>query len=149
MSKAVDRVLDLLQAKRLAERERRKLDLIDAHRLMIAETLDKVKLCACGSDEPWDIVKLVLERRAANEVSSYEPTEDASGRWFEFATKALDGWGLLEHGGSISWAWLTGEGEIVLEFLREFGTVSHEWPDWATELTPLDERGSAEPKTSN
>jgi hypothetical protein len=70
--------------------------------------------------------------------SFYDKAEDASERWVHFGAHILDNSDLLEHGTGIGFAWLTDEGKLLLEFLREFGTYpgtfgedDAPWPSWA------------------
>jgi hypothetical protein len=88
-------------------------------------------LCDCGSASQWSVVEMLLERAADESKSFYEPTDDTSGWWVEFGAKVLDSSGLVEHGSGIGWAWLTDDGELLLQFLKEFGTESEKWPEWA------------------
>lgn len=90
--------------------------------------LRSLGFCSCGSDEKWEIVKLILER-ADKKASMYDEASDASSRWVEFAAHVLDGRGLLEHGMSIGRSWLTNDGEELLAFLREHGNDGDKWPE--------------------
>lgn len=102
--------------------------------------LSKLNLCECGSKSEFEIVLLLLDRAKRNQdqnkfdesLTFYAPCEDASGRWIEFGAKVLDGVGLLEHGTGIGCAYLTDEGNLVLQFLQEYGTDTDKWPEGMT-----------------
>ena len=87
--------------------------------------------CGCGTPEHfWAVLKAVLEMAAAmpGQHPLYEwlqvDGEDVPERWF--ALYAIDGLGLLGHGGSIRGSWLEDDGRAVLAFLREYGV---DWDD--------------------
>lgn len=105
------------------------------HHKQIAEFFAYVHICNCGTATFWVTAKYVMDRAAApntpNRLGNYDPAEDASGRWVEFAAQVLDSWGILMHGGAIGWAVLTPLGEELMRFFNEFGTVKNQWPDWA------------------
>ena len=107
-------------------------------RLVIRTLINKVPLCGCGSSsEMWTIVRDVLARAPGHtDLSFFEPMpeRDLSATAVEFVAQVLSETGLLEHGSSIGFAWLTPGGEMLLAFLREYGTESHlggPWPEWA------------------
>lgn len=91
-----------------------------------------VKFCGCGSDESkWALLKKLLERAEdAKGPSFYEPLDDIPGYAVEFMAHALDGWGLLEHGSSIGYCWLTDKGKKVLAWIRANGVDSDTWPEF-------------------
>ena len=108
----------------------------------------KMRLCWCGSRSEFPLILKLLERaEKRNEsykdsISYYEYLYCISGniiKWFvvEVFAKVLDSWGLLEHGTGIGWAWLTDDGQMLIDFLREYGTQesrddgSELWPDWS------------------
>ena len=91
---------------------------------------DDMQLCGCGTDSKYEIVKSMLERAEAR-GSFYEPLGDTlSAEAVEFIAHVMDHWKLLEHGGSIGYAWLTENGETILQFLRDHGTDTDTWPMW-------------------
>lgn len=94
----------------------------------------RMNLCSCGTDTHWECVLEVLEDASSGPGVHRKIWSDP---WFEFSAKVLDGWGLLEHGGSIGGAWLTNDGKLLLEFLRDFGVTTYigengeGHPEWA------------------
>lgn len=107
----------------------------------ITRILGKLDLCECGSGSAstWAIVLLLLDRAERNHACGaeeakaacfYDEADGASALWVEFGAKVLDSWCLLEHGTGIGHAWLTRDGEMLLAFLRDFGTESDAWPEW-------------------
>ncbi len=112
------------------------------------EILDKLGLCTCGTSAHWMAVLRLLEIAEENGVYSGDYADFAQSAitgdvggfasgaesdeiWIEFGAKVLDTWGLIEHGAVIDYAWLTKEGKLVLEFLREYGTDERRWPERA------------------
>lgn len=103
---------------------------------------DDIRMCGCGSETKWHIIKMFLERSEHAEEgreSFYQPMGEICGEAVEFIAHVLDGWGLLEHGSSIGWAWPTQKGRDVLAFLREYGTDSNKWPEWWCSYSPPEE----------
>ena len=99
----------------------------------------RIELCGCGTNVHWDIVQELLEKAEDHDKNgSFYGTEGSElAPWIEFGAKVIDGWGLIDHGTGIGWAWLTEDGTALLAFLRQYGTDSgddneHPWPDWAT-----------------
>ena len=102
-----------------------------------------MRLCGCGSRSEFPLILKLLERaEKRNEsykdsISYYEPLDDIPGYAVEVFAKVLDSWELLEHGTGIGWAWLTDDGQMLIDFLREYGTQesrddgSELWPDWS------------------
>lgn len=104
--------------------------------LAVREIIRSVNLCSCGSDSQWEcVLEILVEAEKHTENGFYRD------KWFEFAAKVLDDRGLLEHGTTIGFAWLTDRGKLLLEFLREFGTESHDFcehtghPMWSVEYS--------------
>ena len=95
---------------------------------------DKIHFCGCGSDEAkWVLLQKLLERAEDQQVGDpgyYAPLNDIPGYAVEFMAHALDGWGLIEHGTSIGYCWLTTRGEKVLAWLRLHGTDDVTWPEF-------------------
>lgn len=108
------------------------------------DCIGELGLCGCGSGHNYEIVLSLLDRSEKNSASAigdkvpcfYDPMEgeilSASAAWVEFGANVLDAAGLLEHGSGIGHAWLTDDGRMLLDFLREFGADQHVWPEWAT-----------------
>ena len=92
-----------------------KLD--DSTRRWAVGISDRLGLCPCGTGKEWSVVHAILLRAKNRNASFYDEMAGVPGEWVEFAAKVLDEAGLLEHGGSIAWAWLTGDGERLLEYL--------------------------------
>lgn len=92
----------------------------------VQEIIDHVRLCRCATASHWECM-LELLAEAENHTEKEGFSRDS---WFEFGAKVLDGWNLLEHGSSISYAWLTEDGELLLHFLKLHGTEDDEWPEW-------------------
>lgn len=84
----------------------------------------RLNLCGCGSSSHWQLISELLR-----EAQSH--THDGFYRdpWFEFGAKVLDSWDLLDHGTGIGFAWLTEDGELLLEFLQDFGTEEPDMND--------------------
>jgi len=104
--------------------------------------IDKLQLCGCGSDAHWECVLELLSEAEAHSGNTLAPGGGFyRDKWFEFGAKVLDSWGLSEHGTSIAWAWLTGDGSLLLEFLRDFGTEDYDFgkenghPLWSIETS--------------
>lgn len=90
----------------------------------IRKIIERISICGCGSDAHWEcILELLCEAEQHKDKGFYRD------KWFEFGAKVLDSWELLEHGTGIGWAWLTDDGKLLLEFLREFGTEDHDMND--------------------
>jgi hypothetical protein len=106
----------------------------------IRSIIEEMNLCGCGTDAHWVVVQRILDLAA-------KPHDEREGKgfyqdeWWEFSAKVMDGWGLLEHGGGIGGAWITDDGRLLLEFLRDFGTDDYDMNDdsgqpvWATEFS--------------
>jgi hypothetical protein len=109
----------------------------------IYNIVDRIRICTCGSSNAgWEIVLEVLEEAVAHSHDSLtkdkaDPKGFYRDRYFEFAAKVCDSWGLLDHGTGIGWAWPTEDGELFLRFLHDFGTddtfEEGKWPEWAYE----------------
>lgn len=110
----------------------------------LRELLWKLNLCNCGRKILWKCLYAMLERSCIHSNNSISPTHLYSfyeplvlesvvvpGVWVEFVAQLLDAMRLIEHGSGIGAAWLTPQGEILLSFLREFGTDDYAWPNWA------------------
>ena len=104
--------------------------------LALRGIVGRLNLCACGSSAHWEcLLDLLAEAENHSDRGFYRD------KWFEFGAKVLDGWALLEHGGAIGFAWLTCDGELLLEFLRDFGTEDHDLnddsghPGWSVEFS--------------
>jgi hypothetical protein len=103
--------------------------------LRLREIVDKLGICACGSSAHWKcVLELLVEAENHSETGFYRDP------WFEFGAKVLDSWELLEHGTGIGYAWLTDNGKLLLEFLRDFGIDDHDWnedsghPSWVIDF---------------
>jgi hypothetical protein len=115
---------------------------VKLRQLEISTVLDKIPLCGCGSSEGmWRTVLAILERSAGFRAAwdrgdSPDGFYSAMGDWpplaVEFAAQVLNTAGLMEHGTSVGWAWLTQAGKLVLEFLRKYGCDNDKWPEWAS-----------------
>lgn len=117
----------------------------------IRTIIGRLDLCGCGTNAHWEIVLKLLEMAEDHDKngSFYGPDGSELATWIEFGAKVLDSWDLTEHGTGIGGAWLTDEGKLLLEFLRDFGTEDHDMNDnsgqpvWATEFswteTPKDD----------
>jgi len=106
-----------------------------------------MSICRCGSVDSWGLVLAMLERsesiHARHDPSGKHgqkgffdpmPEFDLSSSAVEFIAHIMGGsWGLLDHGSSIQYAWLTDSGKELLEFLREHGTDPEAWPAWSPE----------------
>jgi len=104
--------------------------------LKIRSIIEKMGICACGTNAHWECVKELLEGAIEHKDRGFYRDN-----WFEFGAKVLDSWGLLEHGTGIGYAWLTGDGRLLLEFLQDFGLDDHcmdtgaGHPMWAVEFS--------------
>jgi hypothetical protein len=104
--------------------------------MAVRKIIEKLDLCACGSDAHWECVLELL-----SEAENHTGDGFYRDKWFEFGAKVLDSWGLTEHGTGIGWAWLTDDGKLLLEFLRDFGVEDHDWntntghPAWVVEFS--------------
>lgn len=131
--------------------------------IAIRTAINKVPLCGCGSStEMWAIVRDVLARAAVPHAELYVPGErksfydpmpehDLSAIAVEFVAQALSQAGFLEHGSSIGFAWLSGAGRLLLDFLRQHGTEQRgmddpKWPEWAWTCDPEKEEFSLSDK---
>jgi hypothetical protein len=108
-----------------------KIRLADLHKI-----LDRIDLCGCGTDAHWEIVLRLLKMAENHDKngSFYGVKGTELAPWIEFGAKVIDGWGLIEHGTGIGWAWLTEDGELLLAWLRKFGTDTGDdanpvWPE--------------------
>lgn len=103
----------------------------------IRHAFSDLGLCGCGSDDKHAILLAMLERAEAK-GSFYEPLGDLlNARAVEFIADVMSSsrWDLLEHGTGIGCAWLTEKGELLLRFMRKFGTDSDAWPEWWCSVT--------------
>lgn len=92
--------------------------------LKVREVLDRIQVCGCGTNAQWEcLLELLCEAETHTKEGFYRD------KWFEWGAKVLDKWDLLEHGTGAGFMWLTDDGKLILEFLREFGTESHYYPD--------------------
>lgn len=99
--------------------------------LQVRAVLDRLALCGCGSNNHWEcLIELLSEAEHHTEGQGFYRD-----KWFEFGAKVLDSWGLLEHGTSIGYAWLTDNGKMLLDFLRDFGTDDQDHPEWVEEFS--------------
>lgn len=103
----------------------------------LRHALDDVGICGCGSTNKWSLIKDLLERAADHTTNGYfyDPLGDVPPLAVEVLADMLDNRELLEHGTSISGAWLSDKGREVLEFLRKYGTEPGGmddpiWPMW-------------------
>ena len=111
--------------------------------LQLRGIIERMDLCACGTDAHWVIVLKLLEMAEDHEKngSFYGNDGDPTQPWVEFGAKVLNSWDLLEHGTGIGYAWLTDDGKVLLEFLRDFGIEDHDFnegtgqPDWSIEFS--------------
>jgi hypothetical protein len=115
-----------------------------AKAIRVRTIVGKMNLCSCGTDAHWEVVLKLLEKAADHDKngSFYGSAEsDETKPWVEFGAKVLNSWELIEHGGGIGGAWLTDDGQLLLDFLRDFGTEDHDaiegsgQPMWATEFS--------------
>jgi hypothetical protein len=92
---------------------------------------ERMQLCSCGN-QMWGLIQRLLEIAEDHEKNGYfYDADDAPLPWIEFGGKVIDSWGLTTHGGNIGGAWLEADGELLLRWLRKFGTDDDEWPeDW-------------------
>jgi hypothetical protein len=98
--------------------------------LEVRAVLDRIDVCGCGTDAHLEcVLELLVEAETHSEKGFYRD------RWFEWGAKVLDKWELLEHGSEIGFAWLTDDGRLVLEYLREFGTDDSGQPEWGSEFS--------------
>lgn len=104
--------------------------------LKIRAIIERIGICGCGTDAHWVCILELLKESENHTVEGFYRD-----RWYEFGAKVLDGWDLLNHGTGIGRAWLTDDGKLLLEFLRDFGTedaspndhTGH--PFWAVEFS--------------
>lgn len=103
--------------------------------LSLRRIVSRLKICPCGTSAHWVcILELLTEAEKHTNFGFYRD------QWVEFGAKVLDTWRLLDHGTGIGFAWLTDDGKLLLEFLRDFGTKDHDMndgsghPAWAVEF---------------
>ena len=104
--------------------------------LKIREIIERLRLCPCGSTAQWDcILELLSEAETHTDRGFYRD------KWFEFGAKVLGSWDLIDHGTGIGFAWLSDDGRLLLEFLRDFGVEDYCMDDgsgthplWSIEL---------------
>jgi len=85
----------------------------------------------CGCGDPDSVSKLLLIWLEGGETKSFPkdlPDEHMS-YWWAFAYY-LDHIRLIDHGGAISYYWLTQKGKRVLEALKKYGTNVDDWEDY-------------------
>lgn len=102
--------------------------------IQIRTIIERMGLCGCGSGAHWACVLTLLERAEDHDKngSFYQwakGADDPRDAWVEFGAKVLDSWDLIEHGTGIGYAWLTDDGKLLLDFLRDFGTEDHDMND--------------------
>lgn len=99
----------------------------ESRQIQLSKILSRIGFCGCGSDRKWQTMRLLLENAESHARPFYD---EAEGELFwEFSANCLDSFGLIEHGTSIGYAWLTDEGEALLAFLREFPDGNY--PEWS------------------
>jgi hypothetical protein len=104
---------------------------------VVRNIIQEMGLCSCGYSH-WEVVRDLL---------SYAGNREKGGRGFsvdaktELLAKFLDASGLLDHGCSIAFAWLSDDGQILLDFFNDFGTEEHDFntglghPEWSVEVS--------------
>ena len=121
----------------------------------VRDLIGKLSLCSCGDPTAaWRVILYLLQvaedhdkwgsfsdrvevALVGDNYLGHPPIAAPPLPWREFGAKCLDAWGLTEHGGGISSAWLTAEGDLLLDFLRDFGvepwdmTDDSGWPGWS------------------
>jgi hypothetical protein len=85
----------------------------------------------CGCGDPVSVARLLLEWLEGGETKKFPknlPYEHMA-YWWAFAYY-LDNLNLTEHGGCVSYYWLTKAGERVLWALKKYGTNPDVWEDY-------------------
>lgn len=102
----------------------------------IEDLITRTGLCCGTPTEYWPIIQAMLERaerhtETAKEEndSFYDPMMGAPGPWVELVAHFLNDRDFMEHGTGIGYSWLTPDGEMLLQWLREHGTDDKSWPD--------------------
>jgi hypothetical protein len=98
----------------------------------IRSIFNDLSLCECGGSYMYEIIRDLLER-AESKGAFLEPLGDRlNSKAVEFIANIMNSyhWDLLEHGISVRLSWLTERGELLLGFLRDFGTDPDAWPEW-------------------
>lgn len=95
--------------------------------------IEDIGFCGCGTNSWIEIIQILLERAAARKritapVESSFAAGEASEHWVEFAAKMLGRANLIEHGLNFTYSWTTAEGDLLLDFIRRYGTDDHDWP---------------------
>lgn len=98
----------------------------------------KISLCPCGRGDQWEYVLRILDEAASDNKPAGGFGRDP---WLCLAASLLNAIELLDHGGSMTYAWLTAEGEVLREFLTDFGASDNEWPQWVLTVSMEDESG--------
>jgi hypothetical protein len=104
--------------------------------IKIRSIIDKMDVCSCGSNAIWECILEILKEADSEAGSNF-----CRDKWIEFGAKALDSWGLLEHGQSIRSAWPTDDGRLLLRFITDFGLEGHNFndgsgqPGWSIEFS--------------
>ena len=93
-------------------------------------------LCGCGSGDGYEcVLELLCEAENHTTEGFYRD------KWFEFGAKVIDSWNLTEHGTGIGFGWLTDDGKLLLQFLRDFGNEGNNLcegtghPEWSVEFS--------------
>lgn len=108
--------------------------------LKVRDIIDSLSICGCGTSTHWECI-LELLTEGEKHLADGPSESFYRDKWFEFGAKVLDAADLLEHGSAIGYAWLTEDGIVLLEFLREFGILDHDeltsagHPAWASEFS--------------
>lgn len=82
---------------------------------------DDLGMCGCGNpDEAYELIRDLLALTPLYEGSRWQRAEELTGRGAtsHIILSSLDRSGLLEHGSSLSGAWLTDKGEWCLAAMR-------------------------------
>jgi hypothetical protein len=97
----------------------------------LKQIISSLDLCSCACGNEYEVMLFILNRAHERQVFC---DENLLYGCLELVVKLLSSYtiDLLEHGTSVHWSWLTEKGQLLQEFLQQYGTDQDEWPEWVT-----------------
>lgn len=88
--------------------------------MTVDELMEALGFCGCGSpDNCLEFMELFLAQMESNEAPRNYSQAMAHPGAIVFVQYCLDEMGFTDHGSSVSYPWLSSEGEMLLEEIRK------------------------------